>query len=327
MGRVSFVEVLDRRGAVRERLRIGNLPLTIGRSYANDLILDDRHVSPEHARLETDPDGGVRLVDLGSRNGVFLLGPTRAVRSTPLESGMRVRLGRSELRFRSADHPVEPTLPLAPTPRPVEWLTSRWSAGLLLLAVLFLTLVVRQYRSSYHEFEWLGAASENALALLVVALWAGGWALATRFLVGRARFLAHWAVACVAVLATLAWEDALTTARFLFAGIEPVEVTEFGGEFVIAVLLLFGHLGVARVLQPLRRALVSVFVCLAVMVPMKLADLANQPDWVSTLPYWSRLEPIPPSWLRTRSLDEYFGEAAVMRYDLDLMVDEIDERG
>ena len=48
---VIFAEVLDRRGQVRQRVRVERFPLTIGRAYSNDLILDDRYGCPQHARV------------------------------------------------------------------------------------------------------------------------------------------------------------------------------------------------------------------------------------------------------------------------------------
>ena len=51
-----FLEVLDRRGRLLDRHRIDRCPITIGRAYANDVIVDDPYVCPTHLRLlRTDP--------------------------------------------------------------------------------------------------------------------------------------------------------------------------------------------------------------------------------------------------------------------------------
>ncbi len=45
MGKIAFVEILDRRGNVRERVRVDSFPATVGRGYGNAVIVDDRLVS------------------------------------------------------------------------------------------------------------------------------------------------------------------------------------------------------------------------------------------------------------------------------------------
>ena len=54
-----IVEVLrhGRGGEVRERLRLTDVPVTIGRALDNALVLDDPHVDAHHARLVRDADG------------------------------------------------------------------------------------------------------------------------------------------------------------------------------------------------------------------------------------------------------------------------------
>lgn len=68
----------------------------IGQSPACDVRLSDRSVSRRHAALESDP-GGVRLVDLGSRNGTWV-GRLR-VRDTYVSDGEVVRLGDVTVRL------------------------------------------------------------------------------------------------------------------------------------------------------------------------------------------------------------------------------------
>lgn len=73
------------------------MPLTaevtrIGRSVVAELRFEDTTVSRRHAVLARDPDGGVRLLDDRSLNGVEVNG-TR-VESRRLRDGDEVRIGR-----------------------------------------------------------------------------------------------------------------------------------------------------------------------------------------------------------------------------------------
>lgn len=70
----------------------------LGRDRAAELRVDHPSVSPRHALLEVEPDGGVRVRDLGALNGVTVDGvPVAAAR---LHDGNRLDLGEVQLVFR-----------------------------------------------------------------------------------------------------------------------------------------------------------------------------------------------------------------------------------
>jgi adenylate cyclase len=66
----------------------------IGRSSSGDIVLDDRRVSRQHARIERIGEE-FRVVDLGSGNGTLLNG--RKIKSEPLMTGDVVQIGRTPL--------------------------------------------------------------------------------------------------------------------------------------------------------------------------------------------------------------------------------------
>src|SRR5213079_2538659 len=70
VGEMTFVELFDRRGRLLARHRIERWPVTIGRAYSNDIIVDDPYVCPNHLRLVRNGDEGIVAEDLGSVNGV-----------------------------------------------------------------------------------------------------------------------------------------------------------------------------------------------------------------------------------------------------------------
>jgi ABC-type multidrug transport system ATPase subunit/pSer/pThr/pTyr-binding forkhead associated (FHA) protein len=66
----------------------------IGRSNECDIVLQDLEVSRRHARLCVEPDGSLKLADLGSANGTQLEGsPLPPRRETPFEPGDTFRVG------------------------------------------------------------------------------------------------------------------------------------------------------------------------------------------------------------------------------------------
>ncbi len=84
------------RGHDARRVALTAKPLTIGSGRESDVQLSDRTVSGRHCRLEPSRDG-LRVRDLGSRNGTFLDGvPIDLAR---LHAGSVLRVGRTDLRL------------------------------------------------------------------------------------------------------------------------------------------------------------------------------------------------------------------------------------
>ncbi len=317
-----FVERLDRHGSVVERVRLTGPGLRIGRAFDNDLILDDPHVCPHHAVLELDEERVVSLRDLGSRNGTRVDG--RAVERTAIAPGARLRLGRTVLRLADSREALAETVPLAPVSGPLRWL-GHPVGGVLLAALLWFLGVGEAWRETYAEYEAVELWTEPALLLLVVAAWAGAWALVTRLLTGRSRFLAHWAIAAVTAVARYAEAELFGQARFVFAPIEPMMMAESIAGATIMAVNLAAHLTVAEALRPSRRVLAGA--CLAaLLIAFDWANqVADEDLWVTTLPYWSRLEPLPTAWLPRQTPEAFFAEAAELRDALDELAAEDEE--
>ena len=81
-------------------------PVTIGRADDNVLVLDDPMVSKRHARV-TAGAAGPAIEDLGSYNGTYV--NDRAVTSSPLRPGDRVRVGNTLLVLDAPSRTLIPT--------------------------------------------------------------------------------------------------------------------------------------------------------------------------------------------------------------------------
>jgi ABC transport system ATP-binding/permease protein len=69
----------------------------IGRAEDLDVWVNHRSISREHAEIQKEPDGGLRLIDLGSANGVRVNGSD--VQNALLHPGDIVELGQVRFRF------------------------------------------------------------------------------------------------------------------------------------------------------------------------------------------------------------------------------------
>jgi hypothetical protein len=72
--------------------------VTIGRSPASDIFLDDVTVSRDHALIEQSTDGAVVLKDMGSLNGTYV-NRHRIERAERLENGDELQIGKFRLTY------------------------------------------------------------------------------------------------------------------------------------------------------------------------------------------------------------------------------------
>ena len=76
-------------------LPLGAKPVFIGRSSSATLVIDDDYCSAKHVRIFRENDAWM-VEDLGSTNGTYL-NDAKLSEPTPIESGMRIRLGETAL--------------------------------------------------------------------------------------------------------------------------------------------------------------------------------------------------------------------------------------
>lgn len=183
----AVIEVLGRDGQVRRCQRIEAWPLTIGRSPACDLVLDDVHLAACHASLDLR-EGRPVLGLLDSVNGGWLgRQRLRAGESQVLGPNALFQLGATQLRLRRAADPLAAEQPLLQRPA-----VPRHGALLpaLLLGWLFL-LWFDQWSALNPDSPWIDYAPAVLAPLGLLLAWAALWALVTQLFQHRFPFLAH----------------------------------------------------------------------------------------------------------------------------------------
>jgi pSer/pThr/pTyr-binding forkhead associated (FHA) protein len=87
------------------RMPLTEAVITIGRALSNDIILDDRRVSRQHAQLRRRY-GQYVIYDLDSSGGTTV--NERTIRETPLQPGDVIGLAGVKVRFDNIDA-MQPT--------------------------------------------------------------------------------------------------------------------------------------------------------------------------------------------------------------------------
>ena len=305
MERVVFVEILDRRGRVRERTRVESFPATVGRAYSNDVIVADRYVSPTHVAIRETEEGELVVEDAGSVNGIHRPGRAEPVEIVPLESGLRLRLGETMVRFVTADHLVAPADVL---PRGDSGLLARLKRPRLALSLLFLTLVVFTtdiYLETYYDFSGSAVLGPAVLGIVFLSLWAGIWAFTNRLLTHRFDFLRHLAVSCLASIGSICLWTLSEYAEFFFSSASLSMAIVLVTQATLVALLIYGHLSIIPASSPHRRRGWAFGVTAVVVGLTGLLTYAGQEDYSSDVDITVPLKSLGADWLPTVSTEEF----------------------
>lgn len=314
-----IVELLDRRGRVRERHHVGEFPFRIGRAYENDLILDDPTVCPSHAVLESN-EGTLTLADLGSVNGLIYERTKRE--QIPIGQDTTVRLGRSVLRFRSPAFAVPPALPVDERGEGALAKLGHWGVIPAAIAVALFTTYMGAVRENYIPFTWTPVLSDLLTTGIALAGWAAAWALLTRVLTPRGRFLAHLAIAAIWFLCDTLLDTATEYARFFVGSITSVEVGAALAALMVAALLFYAHISLTHSISGWARRSLSVVLSLILVGVLQLESALFSVDWTYTLPYWSRLQPIATRWLPAEEPAAFFDAAGRIEGELEAVAED-----
>jgi FHA domain len=233
---LTFVEVLGRTGEVVHRIPISSLPVTVGRAYDNDVILDDPYVAPHHLRIELRSDGALRAVDLDSRNGLYAGRSMKPVKEALLDPDARIRIGHTRLRVRSRSFNVPAERPQIHWP----WLQDVrvFVAAVLITAIVAL---VEAYAGEHERYDTIKLLFPPFFFVAGGLVWAGAWAFFSKVLTGRANFIAHGSIAIVGLLA-IEMTDVLGGYLAFALSMRAMQPAAVVGMGLVFAAMLYAHL-------------------------------------------------------------------------------------
>lgn len=310
-----FVETLSGNGDVQLRQQVHALPIRIGRSYDNDVIVDDAYMAPHHACVEGD-GGALVLRDLGSRNGVVVKGKRQ--QRVALDAGTVVRLGHTRLRVRAAGHAVAPEL--------VDRTMHGWEGaapGVVGAALTALVALFVMWLSDTQSFELLRYLQAIAWGLGAALVWSGIWAFANRLFGHHARLGRHLFIFGCGLAALALFRLAASAIGYAFS-LEPF--TRYGSHAAIALVaaMVYFHLTTVRPQRPRRPALICVGLA---VLGSGLALIGNEQrnGRLGDELYMSVLLPPAMRVSPDHSVDDYMGQVGAMKARLDLERNRKDE--
>jgi pSer/pThr/pTyr-binding forkhead associated (FHA) protein len=309
---MMFVEALDRHGEVRFRTRIEEHAFTVGRAYDNDLILDDPYVAAHHLRIERDAQGALQAVDLGSRNGLHLLGPARRVPAARIVPNLRIRIGHTQLRFRDMQFAVEPELEARAGSRAFR----HGATFYLILIFTALLLFGIAYLSTFDQTQPIQLAASVLALLLAAFVWAGTWAFFGRLATRHANFHAHGIVTLLGIAAVLLVYELSGYIEFAFSSsvvpeLLPVAlVAIFGG-------MLYRHIRLVSRSPARRAAGAAVAVALILLSTNWLVQYSASLGYSSALDYAPALKAPAFRLVAPESPETFVERAQTLREQID----------
>lgn len=314
MAALGYIEILDGKGGVSERIAVDHFPLTLGRAYGNQVILSDPFVCPLHLKIAQDEQGRLLASDTGSVNGSYPAGVKERVTQWELHSGNQFRIGHTVLRYVSVDHPLAPTV--VDRAVKVSPLASPYAAVISAVVVVLL-LCLDAYLSSVERVTVAQIIGEPWVTVSMLGTWAGMWALASRLVVSRFNFARHVTIACIALLTISGLGVVAEWTEFFLPRIPMLWIAGVFGYGLVLAGMVYGHLGAASPLRRRSRLWSAAAVSLVVVGSSAISDFAARGKFSTIMEYSGVVKPIDAAWVPATSVDEFFGSAEKLKKELD----------
>lgn len=313
MAPLGYLEVLDGRGHVAQRLRLEHLPIQIGRAYTNDVVIDDPYVCPLHATISVDEAGRLVCRDRDSVNGLYAGARGGRVASLELDTNGEFRIGHTTLRYRAADHQVAPAL-LDRQGQVSGWYSPHVAA--IAGAAVFVLLCLDSFLGSVERVTAAKVISEPLMTLSMLLFWAGLWALAGRVVVSRFSFAQHVTIACGAILAFMALGAASEWTEFLLPTVPAMWLAGLAGSGLILAGLVYFHLRFASPMQRGSRWWTALAVSAASIGLSVILDVAARAKFSTVMEYTGIVKPLDAAWVPAVSIDQFIGSSEKLKNDL-----------
>lgn len=184
------VELLTRGGVSLKHYVFDRPKITIGRSFDNDVHLDDPFVDPHHLQIEHNADQQqLYFNDCQSLNGTRKNG--RISLSGMLDKKDELKLGRSRIRVFCTGGDIAPTMKLSAMEEKTEWLGNvSLAVGLGLLFAL--VSLYGDFLQSFKDFKLFQQVPKVFGQMLILSAWPLGFALLSKLNRKEARLVTQF---------------------------------------------------------------------------------------------------------------------------------------
>jgi hypothetical protein len=303
-----WIEVLSRQHEVASRQRFASAPITIGRAYDNDVVVDDPHVAAHHLRIVRDDAGALVAEDLGSRNGLHVDRESERRAIVVLDGEQVLRVGTTLLRVRTAAFAVAPEEPLQRAAR-------YWPAAIACIVGVYALAALDLWLSETGEAKAIRYFTPLLILTVIVGVWTAAWAVVTRVFRGHARFGRHFLIAAGGLFAFSLYDQAAEIGAFAWS-FTSLATTAYVAGWLLLGAMCYAHLvAIHRVRRPLKLA-IAVVVAAAGIAMQTLKHNETRANYGQPVTL-SRLEPPALRMVTPQRESAFFTDAAGLRETLD----------
>jgi hypothetical protein len=303
-----WVEVLSRQHDVAARHRFVALPITIGRAYDNDIVVDDPHVAAHHLRIAHTEDGKLIAEDLGSLNGLYVDREGKRRAEVVLDAEHDLRIGATVLRVRSTAHEVPAELPML---RGLPY----WPAAIACIVGVFALAALDLWLSETGEPKAIRYFTPLLILTVAVCVWTTGWSVVTRVFTGHARFGLHFLIVAAGLLAFSVYDQAAEMGAFAWSW-TGLATTSYVVAWLLLGAICLAHLvAVNRARRPLKLAIACILAAAGIaMQTLKQHEYRSTYGQPITL---NRLEPPALRMVAPQHEAAFFTDSTALRATLD----------
>lgn len=296
--------------------RVETFPCTIGRGFANSIILEDPFVAAEHVVIEKAEDGW-RLRQLDQLNPVQQRGKTIRDTELLLHSGDEIVLGRTSLRFYAPQHPVAPTRKLHDTRSGFMEISQSLLMLCGLLLVLLFALVFNAYFINSQDIRLHRLIAENLPVLGSALIWSALWSLLAFVVRRRTDYLYFLALFVVYLLVDIAIEDMIDYLAFNAGSLWLPDLISYVVAGVLLASLLYFSMGRAFNASPRRRLVLSNVFAWTFVVVIGFFVYGNYEEFNPDPNYSAVLKPPFALWVQPQPADEFLNDSNLLFDKLD----------
>ena len=159
------VEQVTRNKKVLSSYKAVDDKVTIGRSYQNDVVLQDDHVCPFHAEIDISTPEHIQLNNCSDVNGIRDNRNRKLTQQTRVDSGDVFTIGKSLIRIVRLEHPVAPAKKLNVL-EDISHFANRWHIALFSALLFFIALTYQTYATFVEEIIWSKVIAKSLLVTL-----------------------------------------------------------------------------------------------------------------------------------------------------------------
>lgn len=315
-----IVEILDRFGKVRQRTRVDKYPFTIGRSYNNDIIIDDPYISPVHLKIESNINYIFTVNDNGSDNGLFSTAPLKQHDNLIINDNLRIRIGHTDIRFRSLGYPVKETAIQRSTPSKLSMLSTNFYAFLFFWLFTAALFYFDEYLAETGELSVKTLFSNVVMMYFIFSIWAGLWSIASKVMTHRFYFTFHSILICFIIFILTVIEVISENIEFAFSLVNFAWWIVALTTLVFTVSLIYGHLSFSSSLSKKKMLIAALLSAGSINFFVHLTYLLDETDYSSKLVYSKSIK--TPDFIMSdiRTSNDYFASAVNLKEQVDQLI-------